>query len=177
MGNTINQDVVIWARAQLGKQIGNGECAVFAREALIQAGAKTCDDFTPKNDGVSHDWSDANYVWGDEISDLKDALPGDILQFRNFFVSTTTKTVVTLSRAWSSDGDTANSPHHTAVIFEVCGGGLFKVLEQNVEGVKIVLLNDLYTKNAMFETRTPATIETTTITVRGTIWAYRPIAK
>ena len=85
MSETINQKVVNWARAQSGKQVGKGECWDLADRALRQAGAQSSADLGPMDD-------DADYVWGDEISDLKDVQPGDILQFRDFAVTTTVET-------------------------------------------------------------------------------------
>ena len=78
---------------------------------------------------------DADYVWGDEISDLKDVQPDDILQFRDFAVTTTVETETRYadgSSEASTTEETFTRPHHTAVVSEVKSGGLLKVLEQNV---------------------------------------------
>jgi len=109
--------------------------------------------------------------------------PGDILQFRDFAVTTTTETETRYadgsSETFTSE-DTFTRPHHTAVVSEVKSGGLLKILEQNVAPAgKKVQLHDLHTKDV-----SPARKEsqkqdakvtvTTTTTVSGTIWAYRP---
>jgi len=113
----------------------------------------------------------------------KDLQPGDILQFRDFTVTTTTDT-----ETRNSDGSSRTSswestftrPHHTAIVSEVKGGGLIKILEQNVApGGKKVQLHELYTKDmapATKETQkqNAKVIVTTTISVSGTIWAYHP---
>ena len=77
MSETTNQQVVNWARAQNGKQVRKGECWDLADAALRQAGAKSSADLGPMDE-------DADYVWGDAVSDLKDVQAGDILQFRDF---------------------------------------------------------------------------------------------
>jgi len=122
MSGTTSQQVVVWARAQLGKQIGKGECWDLADGALKQAGAKSSADLGPMGD-------DADYVWGDEVSDLKDVQSGDILQFRDFAVTATTETETRYADG-STDTYTSEStftrPHHTAVVSEVKGGGLLK---------------------------------------------------
>ena len=79
MSETTSQKVVNWARAQLGKQVRTGECWDLADSALKQAGAKSSGDLGPMD-------ADADYVWGDEVTDLKDVQPGDILQFRDFTI-------------------------------------------------------------------------------------------
>ena len=176
MSETINQKVVNWARAQSGKQVGKGECWDLADRALRQAGVQSSADLGPMDD-------DADYVWGDEISDLKDVHPGDILQFRDFAVTTTVETETRYadgSSEASTTEETFTRPHHTAVVSEVKSGGLLKVLEQNVAPAgKKVQLHNLNTKDvapASKETQKQKAkvIVTTTIAVSGTIWAYRP---
>ena len=176
MSETINQKVVNWARAQSGKQVCKGECWDLADRALRQAGAQSSADLGPMDD-------DADYVWGDEISDLKDVHPGDILQFRDFAVTTTVETETRYadgSSEASTTEETFTRPHHTAVVSEVKSGGLLKVLEQNVAPAgKKVQLHNLNTKDvapASKETQKQKAkvIVTTTIAVSGTIWAYRP---
>ena len=176
MSETINQKVVNWARAQSGKQVGKGECWDLADRALRQAGAQSSADLGPMDD-------DADYVWGDEISDLKDVQPGDILQFRDFAVTTTVETETRYadgSSEASTTEETFTRPHHTAVVSEVKSGGLLKVLEQNVAPAgKKVQLHNLNTKDvapASKETQKQKAkvIVTTTVAVSGTIWAYRP---
>ena len=176
MSETINQKVVNWARAQSGKQVGKGECWDLADRALRQAGAQSSADLGPMDD-------DADYVWGDEISDLKDVQPGDILQFRDFAVTTTVETETRYadgSSETSTTEETFTRPHHTAVVSKVKSGALLKILEQNVApAVKKVQLHNLNTKDvapASKETQKQKAkvIVTTTIAVSGTIWAYRP---
>lgn len=79
-----NQKVAVWAAGRIGRKVGRGECWDLAEAALEQAGARTSNDLGPVGD-------DADYVWGDAI-DIKDVQAGDILQFRNFDVTTTNHT-------------------------------------------------------------------------------------
>ena len=176
MSDTTSQKVVVWARAQAGKQIGSGECWDLADSALRQAGAKSSADLGPMGD-------DANYVWGDAVSDLKDAQPGDILQFRDFTVTTTTETETRYADGSSdtyTSEDSFTRPHHTAIVSEVKSGGLLKILEQNVAPAgKKVQLHNLHTKDVAparseSQKKGAKVIVTTTVTVSGTIWAYRP---
>lgn len=176
MSETTSQKVVNWARAQSGKQVGKGECWDLADQALKQAGAQSSADLGPMD-------ADANYVWGDEVKDLKDVQPGDVLQFRDFTITTTVETETTYPDGSSSTSTNERSfdrPHHTAVVSEVGSGGVLKILEQNVApGGKKVQLNTLHSKDVPAGTSTSmkgtAKVKvTTTVTVSGTIWAYRP---
>ena len=77
MADTLNQKVVKWAVGKIGQSVGAGECWDLANSALLQAGAGSSADFGPMGD-------DADYVWGTPIPDLKDVIPGDILQYRDY---------------------------------------------------------------------------------------------
>ncbi len=115
----LNAKVVDFARANLGKPVGDGICITLAVEALREAGARP----TPFN------ITSGDYVWGGPVEDLKDALPGDILQFRD---------AVFHGRRPIGRGRTATwhqeYPHHTAVVAKVeQGGKLLTVLHQNVD--------------------------------------------
>jgi hypothetical protein len=176
MSETTSQKVVNWARAQHGKQVRTGECWDLADSALKHAGAQSSGDLGPMD-------ADADYVWGDEVADLKDVQPGDILQFRDFTITTTVETE-TIYPDGSSDISTQEKeftrPHHTAVVNEVKSGGVLRVLEQNVApGGKKVQSNTLNTKDVPAGSTTSVkgknkVTVTTTVTVSGTIWAYRP---
>lgn len=176
MSETLGQKVVNWARAQKGKQVAKGECWDLANSALKQAGAKSSADLGPMDE-------DADYVWGDEIDDLKDALPGDILQFRDFTITTTVETETRYpdgSSETTTEESAFDRPHHTAVVSEVGSGGVLKILEQNIApGGKKVQLNTLHSKDVAATSKESVkgnakVIVTTTVTVSGTIWAYRP---
>jgi hypothetical protein len=186
MANTVNQRVVIWARGHLGKQVGRGECWDVAEAALKNAKAQTSSDLGSVE-------PDDDYVWGDEIA-LKDVIAGDILQFRDFEVTTETVTEVTFADG-SSETDTEDvtveRPHHTAVVDAVLGAGKFQILEQNVQPLgRRIQRHVLFTHGTsqvisvtqkMVKSESgkyaPARVEkTVTVIVSGSIWAYRPKA-
>lgn len=144
----LNQKVISFARAQLGKQVGRGECSNLAIEALKAARAKTTDDF-----GVSGLGKD--YIWGKLIEKYEDGQPGDILQFRD------AKLQIKVGAKGSQQLRIAVIPHHTALIAANLGTGKFKVLEQNVNGVKKVQ-----------ETEMDLASKT-----EGKFWVYRPVKK
>src|SRR5215510_8770460 len=87
---TLNQRIVDFAKANVGQQVTNGECAALAFEALKHSGGKTKNafkDYPAKGD----------YVWGafvyslemkdgkpqEEVGKGMQILPGDIMQFRD----------------------------------------------------------------------------------------------
>lgn len=188
-GQTLNQKIVQWATGKTGQPVGAGrQCWDLADKALRTSGAKGSADLGPMG-------TDADYVWGDEI-DLKDAIPGDVLQYRDFDM-----TIVTTTETTFDDGyveiktQTANEthPHHTAIVANNAGGGAITVLEQNYRGKKEhVKANPSWWKSA---TPTPVTsykrvtrkdnkktelatvVVSVDIAVSGTITAYRPTEK
>ena len=87
MPDSINQKVVAWAHGKLKKRVGRGECWDLADQALRHAGARSSTT-TGAND---------DYQWGSEMPVIA-AMPGDVLQFRDYVVTTTT---VTNHLAWA----------------------------------------------------------------------------
>ena len=184
---TTNQQIVVWVQGQLGKTVGKGECWDLAEQALKQAGAQTSNDLGPVE-------KDTDYIWGEPINDVKDVGPGDILQFRDYVVTTTIKTEYSFSDGSGlveTTEDTAERGHHTAIVNgKLDGDGAVKTLEQHVRPRgKVVQNKKLYMRNVppvvtktIAKRRHPTTkkIETAkvtntiTITVTGTIWAYKP---
>ena len=162
---------------------GDGECFALADQALKAAGAKSAADFGAVT-------ADADYKWGTAVSTLNDALPGDIIQFRNFKIVTTTTTVTTTTHAdgsvdtqTSTDMQTLGRPHHTAIIWSQSGSGVANVLEQNVDpGGKVVQNDQLNFSDSTSSTSnvsqsgsdTTKTDTTVTIKVTGTKWIFRP---
>jgi hypothetical protein len=187
---TTNQRVVVWAQGQLGKTIGKGECWDLGEQALKQAGAQTSNDLGPVEE-------DTDYIWGEPINDVKDVAPGDILQLRDHVVTTTIETDYTFpdgSESVESKEETAQRGHHTAIVNgKLDGDGTVKTLEQHVKPLgKVVQNKKLYTRDVppvvtkVFEKRmnpttkkmeTAKVTKTVTITVTGTIWAYKPMPK
>ena len=151
--------IVGYARHRIGQHVGDGQCFALADNALRGAGANSAADFgtvTPT----------ADYVWGTSVN-LSDLRIGDVIQFRNYHY---------LKRVDNDDGsfreDGGGRPHHTAIVERVDGDGALTVLEQNFEGSP-VRRSQLY-----FTSRTSTSgSQTTTITVTGTFWFYRPQAR
>ena len=156
---SLADQIVGYARHRIGQHVGDGECFTLADNALRGAGAKSAAHFgtvTPN----------ANYVWGTSIN-LSDVRIGDVIQFRDYQY---------LKRVDNDDGsfreDGGGRPHHTAIVERVDGNGAITVLEQNFEGSP-VRRSQLY-----FTSRTSTSgSQTTTITVTGTFWFYRPQAR
>jgi hypothetical protein len=140
----LNEKVVEFARSKLGQQVGNGQCAALAAEALRYAGGRR----RGAREGV----------WGVELKSLRDAKPGDILQFEG---------VVFNGWRLQDDGSiliqTRKFLHHTAIVARVRKRGtapILVVLHQNVDNKLIVLEETI----DMAEKR------------RGRVKGYRPVA-
>jgi hypothetical protein len=76
---------------------------------------------------------------------------GDIIQYRD----------VTIVTHQGLSTETITAPHHTAVISQVLGHGIYKVLEQNVGG-------DMHVRED--------TINLAAMT-SGTVWIYQPVKR
>jgi hypothetical protein len=114
----LNAKVYEFARASLGKPVGDGVCITLAVEALQAAGARRASFRDPKGD----------YTWGEPVDDLKDALPGDILQFRDAVFHGQRAVSRTRTVSWHHE-----YPHHTAIVARVeKRGKLITVYHQNV---------------------------------------------
>ena len=125
----VRERVLAFAKANLGKTVGNGECAALAFRALKAAGAKPRAPYgfpTPRD-----------YVWGELVllaegtpngpkmtGSLNDVQPGDVAQFGN----------VKFARA--------HMAHHTAVVADISPTRL-GLLEQHVGGQRIVVLGSV----------------------------------
>ena len=135
---------------------------------------------------------DADYVWGTPVQ-LKDVIPGDILQLRDFSVTTTVDSTVEFTDGSGGYSDTKYAtvvrPHHTAIVDAVMSGSKFQILEQNAPPLgKKVQRHLLFTQNTvglpkvlhktmkteLGKMKSAKVIESTTVTVSGNIWAYRP---
>jgi hypothetical protein len=150
----LNEKVVEFARAQKGKKVGDGSCLTLAVAALKDSGAKVFPLNRP----------DGNYVWGSPVETTRDALPGDILQFRD--AEFQGKRWVT-RRRWVSWHETY--PHHTAIVSGVAEGGkVITVLHQNVGGPGV----EEDEKKVVRE----ATLRMDSLQKGGSVWIYRPVA-
>jgi hypothetical protein len=166
---TINQNVVVWAQGQLGKQVGNGSCYDLPDKALKAVGGKSADAFTS-----AKDYGNADYKWSASTVEAKDAQPGDIIQFRDFKSSVRTTRADGSWQEWSQQ-----RPHHSAIILENRGNGRLVVLEQHVTppGQKKKSLKVVRTEINVLdgvEIRDPLDASSSKVSASGKIWIYRP---
>ena len=114
----LNAKVEAFTRSHLGRPVGDGICMTLAVEALQAAGAR----------GPSFDDPNGDYTWGEPVPSIKDALPGDILQFRDAVFQGKRATG---RRSWTTWHD--EYAHHTAVVAKVSADGkLVTIHHQNV---------------------------------------------
>jgi hypothetical protein len=195
-GVDLNAQVKANAADLVGKPVvGSGECYDLADKVLRNASAKSAPDFGK----VTKSRND-NHKWGAPVADLKDVKPGDVLQFRDHVieiktVKNTKKTYPdghTVKSVGGGDTETLNRGQHTAVVLSNDGDGILTVAEQHVldHGTgklsTTVRQNKLYTQDVPAKKKTKVTEKggvtteeetTVTVTVKGTIWAYRPEEK
>jgi hypothetical protein len=115
---SINEKVVTFARANLGKKVGNGDCTTLAVAALRDSGARV---FSLRR-------ADGDYVWGRLVESSKEARPGDILQFRDAVFKGKQRFSGGRWISWYYEYH-----HHTAIVGEVkMDGKVLIVLHQNV---------------------------------------------
>jgi hypothetical protein len=149
----LNSSVAAFAREKLGQQVGNGECTSLAVEALAHAGARK----TPENPG------DGNYVWGDPIASFREALPGDVVQFRDAVFRGRRPLSGRRWESWHQE-----YPHHTAIVSGIRDQGrVVTILHQNIS------------KKGAAEDRTKLVSESTirpeSLQKGGKVWIYRPV--
>lgn len=117
----LNRKVLEFARRHEGEKVGDGQCIALAIEALRAAGAHQ-----PPIRG------NEDFVWGREVPKVADALPGDILQFRDAVFKGT--------EPLPGGGilhTTSKYPHHTAIVASVkktSKGLVLTILHQNAGG-------------------------------------------
>ncbi len=119
---TISDSVYEYALTHMGMRVTRGECWDLPYQALLTAHART-----------PRDLGRGLYVWGDPVSSLNDAQPGDIIQFTN--VRIRTSWVTGDEEGWE---EVAFGPRHSAVIESVDGDGFVTILHQNYNRVRRV---------------------------------------
>ena len=146
-----------FAADHVTQRVGRGECTDLAVEALRSAGARTR---FPAHNG--------NYVWGTPVA-LGAIEAGDILQFRSHHI--------TIRNAGGDvQTEMRGHPTHTAIVIAVVGNGVFRIAEQNLRypgsprNVRSVAVNTIFLVSQRTQDRRE-------ITVRGQVWAYRPVAQ
>lgn len=111
-----NQKIINYVNTVIGKKVDQGECWDLANAALNAAGAK---------------WQPP-YGFGKPVNYKTDTLyPGDVIQITNVTMESKTETSIT---RWKM-------AQHTAILYEVAEGGSIKVAEQNVNGVRKVMIS------------------------------------
>jgi hypothetical protein len=155
--------IVGYVRRQSGTRVGDGECFTLANRALQAAHAKSARDYgtvTPT----------ADYTWG-AATTLANLQPGDVIQFRDYGYER--KDVTETDRETKTTEHSERRPHHTAIVQSVDGNGAVTVVEQNSPVRSAVRRTQLFFTSRSFKTGNT----TTTITVDGTVWFYRPEAR
>jgi hypothetical protein len=125
----VNRKIVDFCRANLGKKVDNGECAMLVVIAYQKAGAVGLDFLPAPKPPMKLN----AYVWGKPLGSKDIILPGDVIQFSDVEIG-------------GKGGRTLR--HHTAVVAQVMGGNRYTIYEQNANGKtdaqrKIVQLNPL----------------------------------
>jgi hypothetical protein len=165
---SLGAKIVAFAREQQGTQVGDGECYDLADQALRRAGAKSAPAYgviTP----------DGDYIWGKPV-DVKDAQPGDIVQFRGFTIRTTvTETARRGGGAVAARWEIDTREHHTAIVERNLGRALV-VLEQNVEPALVVQRTLVPVESGTFDGEPDGTRDDaiTTVRIAGLAMVYRP---
>jgi hypothetical protein len=145
--------VLEFVRDHIGEKVGNGQCTGLAIEAFKYAGAKRFPFVTS-----------GDYVWGRPVSSFQEALPGDVLQFRN---------AVFQGKRWVSKQRWVTWHHeylhHTAIVAEVREkGAAVAILHQNA--------GDADAAAAERQVVQEATIRPSSLQKGGTVAIFRPIA-
>jgi hypothetical protein len=125
--DALNQAVLKFAAAQVGKKVGNGECWTLAAEALKAAGAKHA----------------RGYTYGHKLAAGDPVKPGDIMQFTSArFAGKSGR------RTWSMS---LGFPNHTAVVKAVLGPGRYQILQQNPGPVSVATIDFKDLKSGTYE--------------------------
>ncbi len=114
----VNRAILQFCADNLGKKVGNGECATLPLRACDKVGAKRPSDLPAPKPPLMKD----DYVWGRLLEPKEEVLPGDIIQFRDVEIK-----VVSPRSTF-----TYSYPHHTAIIAEVKGKQKFTIYQQNI---------------------------------------------
>lgn len=103
---SVNKQIIVFVKNNIGKKVGRGECWDLANEALNFISAK---------------W-DGEYNFGKEIKYMNECVfPGDIVQFEN----------VELNYKIGDNQFTEKLLHHTAIIYTIKSKGQFVMADQN----------------------------------------------
>jgi hypothetical protein len=112
-----NRKVLEYVNTVIGKKVDRGECWDLANQALTYAGAKW--EF-PTKFGTPYDHK------------KQQIMAGDLIQINNVVMESKTETSIT---RWKM-------AEHTAIVYETGEGKKIRVAEQNVNGVRKVMISD-----------------------------------
>ena len=150
----LNASVLEYARDHLGKKVTNGQCTSLAVEALREARAKR----------FPMSGTEGDFVWGRRVESFNDALPGDVLQFRDVVFKGKRALSNYRTLTWRED-----YPHHTAIIVDVKEHGkVVKILHQNTGR------DDKSDAEKMIVQE--GTLRLDALQPGGKIWIYRPVS-
>jgi hypothetical protein len=176
----LDAQVLAFAKKNLGKQVGDGQCATLAADAVQAAGGVPFYQLGPTG-------ANANYVWGKLVTTLttkggsiSSIRAGDIIQFSGVSF---TKTIVTTANGGSyTQYSTYSYAHHTAIVSSVSGNTI-NLLQQNVSAPGESASAELKDQTGTIWGKTYTTTQkeaggkTVTTTYKfngGTMWVYRP---
>lgn len=150
----LNRQILQFGTDNLGKKVGDGECASLVFAAFDKVGAKPPADLPAPKPPMMKD----DFVWGRLLEPKEEILPGDIIQFRDVEIK-----IVGRNFMYNY-----SYPHHTAIVAEVKGKQKFIVFQQNVgspdktDEQRRIVQKDSLDLSAK---------------VKGTVWFYRPLEK
>jgi len=133
--SSINAKILSFSKRKLRKRVGDGDCWDFAYNALKHAGGKL-----PKRLGPT---SPVTYIWSSDTKSYADAIPGDILQFKEYII----RIDALGNRETFPDGSwkqypsnyreiTLGAPWHTQILKKKESDGQITIYEQNWQNSK-----------------------------------------
>jgi hypothetical protein len=116
----VGEKVLEFARGNIGEVVGNGQCTDLVFKAFRFAEARR----------FRRDGPEADFIWGERLESVKDARPGDVLQFRDAVFKGQKTYRNGSKRFWEY-----HYPHHTAIVSDIKKtkrGLIVTVVHQNV---------------------------------------------
>jgi hypothetical protein len=145
------------------------DCFGLVDKLLRDLGGKSAGDYGTLT-------KDADYDWGDGIM-LDSIQPGDILQFRNHKVHSSTLQLLDNGKWFETEETVATRPHHTAIVIAVAKEGV-TVVEQNIwPDPKKVMRSVIPKLDAGEDTRWIDKEHKIKLKVTGSVRAFHPVPK
>jgi len=143
-----NAAVLRFCEDNVGKKVGDGQCAALVNQALSAADAQSV---------ATNDDGDLSY--GTPVENLDDVLPGDVVRFRDATVVYRTPAGVKMVRSF---------PDHAAVVARNKGAGRLDLYEQNVATPGSTAERQAKTRKLALDLRG---------LVKGDVRFYRPVPR